>query len=173
LITVGSRVFSLAEKSMDPKAIQVFHPGELWKRIGRSSPGDSDYGPTTVEQDIEDLQKDCYWTFLSPNEDMICYFADKEYIAVYDVQSGNLKWCHRLHGDKIREYWMEKPIFHPTKPLLAWTEQFGKDREDFDVKRHCSVYFVDLCSPENAPVKIEGVTGKHPPLHSHSQLTGL
>jgi hypothetical protein len=110
---------------------------------------------------IKDLIEMCYWSFFSPDESLLCFYSTKEYIAVYDVESRDLRWCHRLKGMAVSHYWMSKPVFHPTKPMMAWIEQCGKnDSEDFSSLKDCGVYICDVSHPNGLPARLECFTGK-------------
>jgi hypothetical protein len=161
MVMLGSQMFCLADKSTMPTAVRDFQPGGVWNKIARAIK-DPPQGekPKSLGEDIHDLETQGYWSYLSPDESLVCFYVTKVYIAVFDVESGNLRWCHRLKG-KGGDYWMEKPAFHPTRPLMAWIEQYGKDgKEDFEPYRDCGVYIVNLSSPENLPVRLEDLTGQ-------------
>lgn len=98
---------------------------------------------------------------MSLDESLLCFYSTKEYIAVFDVESRDLRWYRRLKGDAVNDYWMSKLVFHPTKPMMAWIEQYGKNHnEDFSLLKDCGVYISDVSHPNDLPARLEGFTGK-------------
>jgi hypothetical protein len=158
MAVVGGRVYSLSENLQVPILIHKFDPTPVWDRLVSDREGKDE---EQIEREIKDLDDRCFWSFLSPDESLLCFFATEDYIAVFDVESRELRWCHRLKGHSANDYWQSKPVFHPTKPMIAWIEQFGKDcRDDFSSLKHCGVYICDTSSQDNLPLRLEEFTGK-------------
>ena len=140
-------------KSLKP--IRTFDPAPAWKKL-LEEPGTPD-----EDQDRSDLKDECFWSYFSPDGSLICFYATKEYIVVYDVQTGDLRWCYKHKGRSASDYWASKPLFHPNHPMIAWVGQFGKDgREDFSSLKHCGVYPVDFSRPDAIPVRVANLEGK-------------
>lgn len=158
MVVVGGRLYSVSENSQAPTLIHTFDTTPVWDRIVGDKEGKDDQ---EIERAIKDLNDGCFWAFLSPDESFVCFYATKEYIAVFDVKSHDLRWCYRLKGHSADEYWANKPIFHPTKPMMAWVEQFGKnDDENFSSLKDCGVCISDVSKLDSIPIRLEGFTGK-------------
>lgn len=157
---VGGRLYSISNSSKNPILLRIFDPSVVLQKLLEPKHG----AELVVEENkhaYEELRTECYWAYCSPDESLICFYASKEYIVIFDTQSGDLRWCYRLHGKRVDGYWEQKPIFHPTRPMIAWVGQLGTDnREDFSSLKHCGVYMVDLSDPKALPVRFENLAGK-------------
>jgi hypothetical protein len=156
MFIVGGRLYSMSDKTSEsPKLIRTFDPTLAWKKLLEDS------GIPDEKQDLSDLNDECFWSYFSPDGSLICFYASKEYTIVYDVQTGDLRWCFKHKGSSASDYWESKPVFHPSLPMMAWVGQLAKDgREDFDSLKHCGVYLVDLSSPDASPARIANLEGK-------------
>lgn len=155
MFMVGGRLYSFSDKSQSATLVRTFDPTAAWKQLGEDS------GLSEEDVDRLELEDECFWSYFNPSASLICFYAAKEYIIVYDVNTGNIRWCHKLKGGSTSDYWHSKPIFHPKLPMMAWVGQFGKDgREDFDSLTHCGVYLVDLSTPDATPERVTGLEGK-------------
>ena len=155
MFTVGGRLYSFLDKSKSATLVRTFDPTAAWKQLGK------DFGLSEEDVGRLELEDECFWSYFNPKASLICFYATKEYIIVYDVDTGNLRWCHKLKGRNSSDYWDSKPVFHPKLPIMAWVGQFGKDdRGDFDSLKHCGVYLVDLSTPNATPERVTGLEGK-------------
>lgn len=160
MFTVGGRLYSMLETSESPTLIRTFDPTSAWEKVLENCP------MANEDEERKELKDECYWSYFSPDGSLICFYATREYIIVYDAQSSNLCWCYKLKGKNASDYWVDKPVFHPTLPMMVWVEQFGKDgREDFNARKHCGVYLVNLSRPNANPVRINDLTDNKP-LHT-------
>jgi hypothetical protein len=104
---------------------------------------------------MEDIKADAYWCFLSPDESMICFYCHDIYVAVFSTQSFELMWFYQ-YTKHPKNYQQGKPIFHPWKPMLAWKEKWGENRE----YREGGVFIVDCDKLENEPVLLKDSNGE-------------
>src|SRR3954465_4201140 len=105
-----------------------FEADFVWSRIVKKQKID----PTT-EEGLTTIKEDAYQCFLSPDESMACFYTSRAYIAIMDVGTKELVWFHQFEG-AVEKYVVRKPLFHPTRRILAWVEHLGKEGEDSNEK---------------------------------------
>ena len=147
--------YSFLDKFKSATLVRKFDPTAAWKQLGADS--------GLFEEDVDrlELEDECFWPYFNLNASLVCFYATKEYIIVYDVDTGNLRWCHKLKGRNTFDYWVSKPVFHPKLPMMAWVGRFGKGRRgDFDSLKHCGIYLADLSTLDATPERVIGLEGK-------------
>ncbi|KAF2189399.1 hypothetical protein K469DRAFT_64389 [Zopfia rhizophila CBS 207.26] len=121
LCLVGGRLFANSPGSYNPTPIHVYDPNVVWNRLTTKPKLDLSKSDT-----MKNIKEDCYWSFLSPDESMVCFYCSGVYVAVFSTTSSELMWFHQY--TKHDRYSQNKPIFHPSEPVLAWKEKWGEDK---------------------------------------------
>jgi len=136
------------KSSFRPTLAHQFSADLAWNRLVKNEKTD----PTT-EEGLRSIKTDAYRCFLSPDESMACFYADKVYVCVMDVQSGDLIWFHQFKGD-VSNYVVRKPLFHPYRKVLTWMEELREDDDGYQKEVH-SMWMVQMDSVDSKPVRLD------------------
>ena len=137
------------QSPFEPTLSCDFDANLAWSRLVKKGKID----PTT-KRGLKDIKTDAYQCFFSPDESLACFYANKVYVIVMDVHTGELIWFHQFEGD-VQDYIVRKPLFHPSRRILAWLEQLGKDGDDFNSREECGMWIVEMDNVDSKPVRLD------------------
>jgi hypothetical protein len=160
---VGPRLILYSEDYQSGKIVYTFDPQPVLDHIVSQLGNEELPGRKISEAKLDFIKGRTYGSFLSPDGSLLCFYISQFLIAIFDVQSHQLKWCHYWKGPRFGDVGIYRPIFHPTKPIVAWLEQHEDHYSQlFPNLKYLRIFISSVDHQNDIPIEVGGFYSKHP-----------